>query len=84
MRSFRHCPGVGAVYAIWGADADLRARLRSLSAELRRFGRRCLSNLIRREVAVRTHLKLRRLYSLSEAFACGWQFGIVAVVDDLT
>jgi putative transposase len=48
--------------AIRGADADLRQRLRTLSAERRRFGWRRLLILIRREGAVVNHKKLRRLY----------------------
>jgi putative transposase len=48
--------------AIRGADADLRARLRALSAERRRFGWRRLLILIRREGWQVNHKKLRRLY----------------------
>lgn len=47
--------------AIRGADADLRQRLRTLSAERRRFGWRRLLILIRREGAVVNHKKQRRL-----------------------
>lgn len=43
-------------------DADLRARLRSLAAERRRFGYRRLLILIRREGTCVNHKKIRRLY----------------------
>ena len=45
-------------------DSDLRARLRALSAERRRFGYRRLHLLLRREGVVINHKKLRRLYAL--------------------
>ena len=47
-----------------GDDSDLRARLRALSAERRRFGYRRLHLLLRREGVVINHKKLRRLYAL--------------------
>jgi putative transposase len=43
-------------------DAALRARLRALAAERRRFGYRRLHILMRREGIVMNHKKLRRLY----------------------
>jgi putative transposase len=43
-------------------DAALRARLRELAAERRRFGYRRLQILMRREGLVMNHKKLRRLY----------------------
>jgi putative transposase len=43
-------------------DAHLRARLRELAAERRRFGYRRLHILMRREGHVLNHKKLRRLY----------------------
>ncbi len=45
-----------------GDEAALRARLRSLSGERRRFGYRRLGLLLRREGLVMNHKKLRRLY----------------------
>lgn len=47
-----------------GDDADVRARLRSLSGERRRFGYRRLHVLLAREGIRMNHKKLRRLYAL--------------------
>ena len=44
-------------------DAPVRARLRALAAERRRFGYRRLGVLLRREGLVLNHKKLRRLYA---------------------
>jgi putative transposase len=46
-----------------GDDADLRARLRALAAERRRFGYRRLALLLAREGLVPNHKKLRRIYA---------------------
>lgn len=46
-----------------GDDAPVRARLRALAAERRRFGYRRLGLLLRREGLVLNHKKLRRLYA---------------------
>ena len=43
-------------------DAALRARLRELASERRRFGYRRLGLLLRREGVLLNHKKLRRLY----------------------
>ena len=43
-------------------DAGVRARLRALAAERRRFGYRRLHILLRREGATLSHKKLFRLY----------------------
>jgi putative transposase len=45
-----------------GDDAPVRARLRALAGERRRFGYRRLCLLLRREGLVMNHKKLRRLY----------------------
>ena len=45
-----------------GDDAAVRARLRALAAERRRFGYRRLGYLLAREGVVLNHKKLRRLY----------------------
>jgi putative transposase len=45
-------------------DADIRARLRALSGERRRFGYRRLHVLLDREGIRMNHKKLRRLYAL--------------------
>jgi len=45
-----------------GDDAAVRARLRALAAERRRFGYRRLGLLLAREGVVLNHKKLRRLY----------------------
>lgn len=47
-----------------GDDGDLRARLRDLAAERRRFGYRRLHVLLRRAGIRINHKKLRRLYAL--------------------
>lgn len=47
-----------------GDDGEVRARLRALSAERRRFGYRRLHLLLRREGILINHKKLRRLYAL--------------------
>jgi putative transposase len=46
-----------------GDDAALRARLRALAAERRRFGYRRLGLLLTREGLALNHKKLRRLYA---------------------
>jgi len=46
-----------------GDDAALRARLRALAGERRRFGYRRLGLLLKREGLVLNHKKLRRLYA---------------------
>ena len=46
-----------------GDDAALRARLRALAAERRRFGYRRLGVLLKREGLVPNHKKLRRIYA---------------------
>lgn len=46
-----------------GDDALMRARLRALAGERRRFGYRRLGLLLRREGMVLNHKKLRRLYA---------------------
>ncbi len=46
-----------------GDDAPVRARLRALAGERRRFGYRRLGLLLRREGLVLNHKKLRRLYA---------------------
>lgn len=101
-------------------DADIRARLRELAAQRRRFGYRRLHILLTREGLIMNHKKLRRLYReerlavrrrgsrkraigtrapmalpqgpnqrwsldfLSDAFADGRRFRILAIVDDFT
>jgi putative transposase len=101
-------------------DAALRARLRELAAQRRRFGYRRLHILLTREGLIMNHKKLRRLYReerlavrrrgsrkralgtrapmtiaqdanqrwsldfLSDAFADGRRFRILAIVDDFT
>ncbi len=45
-----------------GDDAPLRARLRELAAERRRFGYRRLGYLLAREGMAPNHKKLRRIY----------------------
>ena len=47
-----------------GDDGEVRARLRALAAERRRFGYRRLHVLLSREGVLINHKKLRRLYSL--------------------
>ncbi len=47
-----------------GDDGAMRARLRALAAERRRFGYRRLHVLLRREGIQINHKKLRRLYAL--------------------
>ena len=49
-----------------GDDAAVRARLRALAAERRRFGYRRLGYLLAREGVVLNHKKLRRLYRLEK------------------
>lgn len=46
-----------------GDDAPLRARLRALAGERRRFGYRRLGVLLKREGLAPNHKKLRRLYA---------------------
>jgi putative transposase len=46
-----------------GDDAPVRARLRALAAERRRFGYRRLGLLLKREGLMLNHKKLRRLYA---------------------
>ena len=101
-------------------DAALRARLRELASQRRRFGYRRLHILLTREGLIMNHKKLRRLYReerlavrrrggrkralgtrapmtipqganqrwsldfLSDAFADGRRFRILAIVDDFT
>jgi putative transposase len=49
-----------------GDDAEVRARLRALASERRRFGYRRLGYLLAREGVVLNHKKLRRLYRLEK------------------
>jgi transposase InsO family protein len=49
-----------------GDDAAVRARLRALAVERRRFGYRRLGFLLAREGVVLNHKKLRRLYRLEK------------------
>lgn len=49
-----------------GDDAAVRARLRALASERRRFGYRRLGYLLAREGMVLNHKKLRRLYRLEK------------------
>jgi hypothetical protein len=55
-------------------DAAVRARLRALASERRRFGYRRLGVLLAREGVVLNHKKLRRLYRLEKLRLC-WRGG---------
>jgi putative transposase len=103
-----------------GDDAELRAKIREIAAERRRFGYRRIHVLLKRQGVDLNHKKLRRLYAeeklqvkrrggrkralgtrrplvvpdgpnrrwsldfVSDAFADGRRFRVLAIVDDFT
>jgi len=65
-------------------DGAVRARLRALAGERRRFGYRRLHILLARDGLKLNHKRLFRICRESDALASGRRFRVLAVVDDFT